>query len=191
MNDININLIRRCKNKESEAFHLLLARHEGYLYRVCFSYIRNKEDALDVIQEVFIKVFRNISSFDESKDFLPWLKKIAINTCINYLRTSTRHQHLSLDFSNDNEWTCLEQVAASDDVEDYVITMSMQEILRKSIELLPPGPRMVLTLHYMEDLSCQEIAELLTQPLGTVKNSLFRARGLLKKIVLEKGLLEV
>lgn len=75
MADISINLIRRCKARDQEAFTLLFSRHEGYLYRLCYSYLRKKEDTLDIMQEIFLRIFKSIDSFDEEKDFLPWLKK--------------------------------------------------------------------------------------------------------------------
>jgi len=188
--DININLIRRCKNKEEEAFHLLLARYEGYLYRLCYSYLRSKEDALDMVQEIFIKVYQNIAAFDESREFMPWLKKIAVNSCLNYLRGKKRKAHLSLDYGTEEEGNFLEQIPSAEDVEGLVLNHNLQESIRQCVQLLPAGPRMVLTLHYFSGLSCQDIAGLLEQPLGTVKSSLFRARALLKKVMSENGLLE-
>lgn len=190
MRDINANLILRCKNREPEAFQVLLSRHENFLYRLCYSYLGNKEDALDVVQEVFIKVFNNIAAFDERRDFQPWLKKIAVNSCLNYQRSKKRQECLSLDYSRENQWNPLETIASEDDVEGLVLNSCLQESIRKCVRQLPPGPQMVLTLHYLEDLPCQKIAELLGQPLGTVKNSLYRARGLLKKKLSEQGLLE-
>jgi len=85
--DISIALIRRCKNKEREAFDILLGRYEKQLYNICYSHTRDHEKTMDIIQEVFIKVFRSIDSFDESRTIWPWLKKIAVNTCL--IRTNT------------------------------------------------------------------------------------------------------
>lgn len=191
MADINLHLIRRCKENDREAFSLLLARHEGYLYRLCYSYLHNKEDALDVVQEIFIKVIRNINSFDENRDFAPWLKKIAINTSLNYLRDSQKKNHLSLDYENEGNATFLETLAADDNLEEKIVQKSTRDSIQKCMEHLPPHYRIVLTLRYLEDLSYQEIATLLEQPLGTVKNSLFRARSLLKETMQKTGLLEV
>ncbi|HHU77011.1 MAG TPA: RNA polymerase sigma factor [Firmicutes bacterium] len=77
-----INLIRRCKNNEKEAFNDLLARHEHYLFKLCYGLTRDRDEALDIMQETYI--FRNIHRFDENRPFLPWLRKIAINSCLNY-----------------------------------------------------------------------------------------------------------
>ena len=71
--DISIHVIRRCKQKEREAFDILLSSYEEQLYRLCFQYTRNHENSMDIMQEVFIRVFRAIDSFDESRPFWPWL----------------------------------------------------------------------------------------------------------------------
>jgi len=190
--DINLSLIRRCKRRDREAFSVLLSRYEGDLFRLCFKYLGNKEDALDALQDIMIKVFQNIGSFDESREFSPWIKKIAVNTCLNYRRDREKRWHLSLDFEDEQGRPLLQGIqAAGESIDDQVAGLTTQEAVREGMALLPPGPRMVLTLHYLQGLSCQEIARLLDQPLGTVKNSLFRARGLLKSVLINKGMLEV
>lgn len=191
MIDISINIIRKCKARDKDAFNLLFSRYEGYLYRLCYQYLQNKEDALDVMQEIFIKVLRSIDTFDESRDFSPWLKKIAVNTCLNYLRDKNRKFHLSLDFEKEDQWSFLQAETANEDVADKVIRHTTGDTIRKCMELLPPGPRMVLTLRYVQEMTCQEIADTLDKPVGTVKNSLFRARSHLKTVLEQHGLLEV
>lgn len=191
MPDINQSLLRRCKTMDREAFNQLFSRYEGYLYRLCCKYLGNKEDALDMMQEIFLKVFHSIHQFDDNRDFLPWLKRIAVNTCLNHSRDQAKARHLSLDFTTEEGWNFYESLSADDRVEDQVIGQITGESVRECLKLLPPAARMVLVMHYMEGASCQEIAATLEQPLGTVKNNLFRARGLLKKILDRKGYLEV
>lgn len=191
MSDINQNLLRRCKTMDSEAFNQLFSRYEGYLYRLCYKYLGNKEDALDMMQEIFLKVFRSIQQFEEDRDFLPWLKRIAVNTCLNHHRDEAKARHLSLDLETEAGWSFYESLPADEQVEEQVIGQITAESLREGINLLPPAARMVLVMHYMDGASCQEIAAAMDQPLGTVKNNLFRARAMLKKILDKKGYLEV
>lgn len=190
MTDIGLSLIRRCKARDGDAFSLLFERYEGYLYRLCFKYLGNKEDALDLMQETYLKVFRNIESFDEKKDFLPWLRKITVNSCLNFLRIRQRI-NLSLDHSNDEGREFYENIPAAENVEEKVVALTVREGIRQGLECLSPDARMILTMHYLEGASYQEMSATLNQPLGTVKNSLFRARKHLKTILLKKGLLEV
>lgn len=191
MADINLGLVRRCKMRDREAFSQLLARHEKSLYHLCFKYLGNKEDALDAVQDIFVKVFKNIDTFDENREFLPWLKKIAVNTCLNYRRDLRKKQHLSLDYENDEGWSVLENISSDEDVEGQVMAYTEREGIMEGLAQLPPGPKMVLTLHYLQGASYQEMAKILDQPLGTVKNSLFRARAMLKSVLLKKGLFEI
>ena len=81
-----INLVKRCKNNDEDALNALLSHYEGYLYRTCYSFTRNKEESLDMMQEIYIKVFRGLERFDETRPLLPWLKRIAVNTMINHCK---------------------------------------------------------------------------------------------------------
>ncbi|NLX90176.1 MAG: hypothetical protein GXZ07_01045 [Firmicutes bacterium] len=73
--DLIIKLIRRCKNNDKEAFNDLLSRHEKFLYQFCYGLTRDKDEALDIMQETYLKVFRAMHRFDENRPFLPWHKK--------------------------------------------------------------------------------------------------------------------
>jgi RNA polymerase sigma-70 factor, ECF subfamily len=179
-----INLIRRCKNNDKNAFNELLSRYEGYLYRICYSFTYNKEESLDMMQEVYIKVFRAIASFDETRPLLPWLKKIAVNTIINH-RKKRRIPETSLDFSPENF------LASKEDTEETVLFDDTRDVVDKLIAGLPEQYRMALILRYHEEMSYEHIADTLDQPLGTVKNSVFRARNLLRERMHSCGLLEV
>jgi RNA polymerase sigma-70 factor, ECF subfamily len=190
--DIAVSLIRRCKDKDGEAFNLLLKKHEGYLYQLCYRFTFDREEALDIMQEIYIKIFHSIGSFDEKRPFLPWLKRIAVNTCLNYKRDHLKGQTLSLEGSGQEEGMgLLEVLAAGDDPEETAILHNTQEILMASLKKLPEQYRMALTLRYLEEMSYEEIAATLDQPLGTVKNRIFRARHLLKTILQSRGILEV
>ncbi len=76
--DIGVSLIRRCKQRDEDALNQLFSRYEGYLYKICYSFTHNQEDALDVMQEVYVKIFRSIDSFNEELPLLPWMKNIVI-----------------------------------------------------------------------------------------------------------------
>ncbi|MFO8060115.1 MAG: RNA polymerase sigma factor [Bacillota bacterium] len=190
---IDTNLIKRCKNSEEAALNTLLRRYEGYLYRICYSFTRNREDSLDMMQEVYIKVLRGLQSFDETRPLLPWLRKIAINTMINHVNRK-RVYETSLNSGWDQEGGGLspeEYLPGKKDTEAPVVISDMRAVIDRLIAQLPESYRMALTLRYHEQMSYKQIAEVLDQPLGTVKNSIFRARSLLRKMMLACDLLEV
>jgi len=194
--ETDISLIRRCKKNDADAYSILLSRYEGYLYRICFSFTRNKEESLDMMQEVYIKVFRGLKNFDETRPLLPWLKKVAVNAMINSRKKSSRHE-----VSLEGEWDQGDQeseearpenfLAAGDDTEELVLLCDTRHHINGLIAQLPERYRIALTLRYHEEMSYEHIADTLDQPLGTVKNSVFRARNLLRKKMLACGFLEV
>ncbi|KJS81666.1 MAG: hypothetical protein JM58_16460 [Peptococcaceae bacterium BICA1-8] len=189
--DIWISLMRRCKNNDKEAFNSLLSHHEAYLYKICYFYTQNQETALDIMQEVFLKIYRSIHTFDENRPLLPWLKRIAVNTCLNFQRDNKKYNQLSLDLELSEELSLKDTIKSQMDVEGEVIRHSNQELIGKCIEALPPNYRIALTLKYIEDMRYEEIAAVLEQPLGTVKSNIFRARNLLKNTLKDYNLLEV
>lgn len=190
--DISINLIRRCKKKDREAFDNLFSRCEEPLYRLCYAYARDKDTALEIMQEVYLKVFRSIDSFDETRLFLPWLKKIAANTCINYHRDHNKQQHhLPLESMNGENPGLLDLLPSPVSLEDEVISRNVAQMITQSIMALPEVYRLALSLRYLEDMSYNSIAAALDLPLGTVKSNIARGREMLKKSLQQAGLLEV
>lgn len=197
MDQTAVELVRRCKKNDQEAFNELLSCYEGYLYRICYSFTRSREDSLDMLQEVYLKIFRGLNSFDEEKPLLPWLKKIAVNTMINNskkkrLSESSLNDYRDYnDHSANNRYAMEDYLAASDSTEESVVFDDTRELIDSLIGDLPDQYRLALTLRYHEEMSYEAIARVLGQPLGTVKNSVFRARNLLRKEMLACELLEV
>lgn len=186
-----IKLIRRCKNNDKEAFNDLLSRHEKFLYQLCYGLTRDKDEALDIMQETYLKVFRTMHRFDENRPFMPWLKKIAINTFLNHRRGFSEESHLSLEAQTEDSHRLTETLAGKDNTEETALFSSTRDVINTLLRELPPNYRAALVLRYMEEMSYEEIARTLDQPLGTVKNSIFRARNILRKKMEIERLLEV
>lgn len=197
MDQATIELVRRCKDNDEDAFNRLLSQYEGYLYKICYSFTRSKEDSLDLLQEIYLKIFRGLKSFDETRPLLPWLKKIAVNTMINHSKKN-RLSETSLNGSRDisansshDGFTLQDYLAAEELTEETVVFNDTRDVIDRLIGDLPAQYRLALTMRYHEEMSYESIAQALNQPLGTVKNSVFRARNLLRKRMLACELLEV
>jgi RNA polymerase sigma-70 factor, ECF subfamily len=196
VNEAAVKLISRCKKNDEDAYNQLLSQYEAYLYQLCYNYTRNKEEALDMMQEVYIKIFRGIKTFDETRPLLPWMKRIAINTMINQGK-KTRPVETSLDGNwsaegrDDNNRQPESFLAADTDIEEEVIYGDTRNFINRLIGELPDTYRAALTLRYHEEMSYEEIASALEQPLGTVKNSVYRARKILWQKMKNYELLEV
>lgn len=176
---VEASIIVRCKKHDKAAFIELFKMYERYLHKLCYSYVQNEQDALDIAQEVYIKVFKNISKFDEKMPFHPWFRTVAVNTCLNFKRTC-RYDTVSLNARDEDDKSIEEVVASQNDVENEVLDKELGRLIRDSLKELKPKHRMVLVLRN-EGLSYEEIAAVLKEPLGTVKTDIYRARNILKE----------
>jgi len=174
------SIISRCKNYDKTSFMELFKIYERYLYSICYSYTQNEQDSLDIVQEIYIKVFKNISSFDEKMPFRPWIRRISVNTCLNFKR-NIKSNVISLNYEYASE-LCLEDTIVSDyNLEEEVEKKEFRKIIKAGLVNLPDNYRMVIALRYYDDLSYLEISELLKRPLGSIKTDLYRAKAILKK----------
>ncbi len=176
--------IRRCKRGEEAAFQEILERYRGPIYNLCYRMSRNSEDARDLAQEVFIKVFSLLDRFDEEYAFSSWLFRIATNHCIDHLRRN-RLRFLSLDGMSGPDGEEYEvQIPAETPEPDIVLQRKQAlERLTEVIADLPPHYRAITLLRHDQQLSYEEIAEVLQLPLGTVKARIHRARNLVQQML--------
>lgn len=186
-------IIKLCKENRREGFELLFKRFENYIYKICKSFTNSKEDALDIMQEVFLKIYKSFESFDAKKSLSPWVKRITVNTCINYKRDNNkRYGDVSINVSMDDEKNTFENVISDDiNTEDMAIYTDTKKLLENLIRKLPEEVRMAIILKHIEGLSYEKIAKIMNCPEGTVKTYVFRGRKLLKEGLLKKGAWEV
>ena len=152
--------------------------------------MQNSQDALDLVQEIYIKVFKNISKFDIDKPFRSWIRKIAVNTCLNFKRTIKNNIISMNSYVNDEEEIALGDTISSDeDVLEDIIDTENKYLIKKYLKEIPEEYRIVLILRYYEVLSYNEISEIINMPLGTVKTKIYRAKALLRKKL--KNIMEV
>ncbi|MCK9525399.1 MAG: sigma-70 family RNA polymerase sigma factor [Limnochordia bacterium] len=184
--DISRALIRRCKKNDKAALNELLRQYEQYLYKICYYYCQDKDEAFDICQEVYIRIFRHMASLDEDRPIVPWLKRLAVNTCLNYKRDHRKVVPVSLDGNP----ALMQGVTTSDSVEEIAMSHNDENVLSSALASLADNQRMALTLRYVEDLSYEEIAHTMELPLGTVKSHIFRGRNALREILRTSDLVE-
>ena len=177
--EVEKELIIKCKNHDNLSLRKLFHNYEKYLYNLCYGYTQNEQDALDMVQESFIKVFKNLSGFDEKLPFHPWIRKITVNTCLNFKR-GKKSNVISLNREIVEDVTLEHTLASEENIETEMLKGEVREIIRKNIKRLPKQYRLIITLKYYENLSYNEIASILDKLLGTVKTELYRAKTLLK-----------
>jgi len=178
----DLKIIRRCKRGEEPAFREILDRYRGPIYNLCYRMSRNPEDARDLAQEVFIKVFSLLDRYDEQYAFSSWLFRIATNHCIDHIRRN-RLRFLSLDGTPGPDGEEYELQIPSDGPEPDTVLQRKEalERLAEVIAELPPHYKAITLLRHDQQLSYEEIAEVLQLPLGTVKARIHRARNLIQQ----------
>lgn len=148
------------------------------VYGVALRYLRCRDDAEDVVQETFIKAFTNYDQYDASKPFEPWLKRIAINSALMYIRKNYRFKLIE----NEREL----DAAFRDTIEEEHETTLTRQDLVNILQELPNGYRMVFNLYAIDGLTHQEIAEYLEITESTSRSQLLKARKMLKGILERK-----
>jgi len=168
-------LIKSLKKGREEAYRQIVEEYGNRLLRTCYLILRDKEEAEDVVQETFIKVFRKMETFKENSGLYTWIYTIALN--LSRDRLKKKQDMLALE----------DEFVGNNNVESHVEMSIDREILRKELFRINSLYREVLVLFYFEDLSIREISNLLNEKEGTIKSKLSRGRNILKASILKGG----
>jgi len=179
--DSDEELAAALQKGDERAFDELVRRHQGRVYAVAYRVTNNREDALDVAQETFVKVHRKIGTWRPRSGFLPWLIRMTVNQSIDLLRRHKRHRHAPLDES----WTVGDGASAieptTEDTRQEVGAREIAERVHGALHVLSPAQKTVFTLRHYEGMQLAEIAEIMGCTVGSVKVHLFRSLKKLQK----------
>jgi len=159
------SLIERCTRGDYKAFRSLIQQYQSRIYSVCYGILRNREDAFDVMQDVYVKVYNSIKRFHGESGLYSWIYRITVNTCLDYLRKRKRKKEFL-----DRAYQAQETVGAPKHVktpEEMTLSLEVKEKVREAIEKLPAKHRAVILLREIEGLSYQEIAKIMNCSEGT------------------------
>lgn len=177
-------LVTLLKEGDEEAFRLLIRRYKIRLYGVAFGITLDQEEASEILQEVFLKVYQKIHTFREEAELSTWLHRITINQSLNWQRKWKRRfkwQHRSLDEGKEGDLGGLE--SKMDHPEELCQRKELEEVFHRKLEELPEDARTALVLKEMEGLSYDEIARIMKIKRGTVSSRLFYARQRLRELL--------
>lgn len=176
---INLKLlIEGCRRSNRNYQRKLYQHFYGYAMNTCLRYAKNREEAVEMLNDGFLKVFNNLEKYDDHYPFKAWLRRILINSAIDYYRA--HHKHPSF----------VELTAAEDVAQEMMPlpTISSSQDMLPILQKLSPAYRMVFNLYIMEEYKHHEIAEMLGISVSTSKSNLMRAKAKLKEILTKKKL---
>ncbi len=188
MADEDRELVRRCLAGDEQAYRELIERHRRPVFAVALRMVRVAEDAEDLAQETFIRMFRALERYDPERPFAAWLYTITARLAIDLLRRR-RVRPTSLTFHDQeaDEDRTLDVMDPSLGPDVLVAHREEERRAQDLIDSLPEHYRVVVALRHQQDLSYEEIADALHLPLGTVKARIHRARALLKERLEARG----
>lgn len=180
--DSDQQLVVRVQKGDKRAFDLLVIKYQHKILSIISRYIKDSAEIHDVAQEAFIKAYRAIGNFRGDSAFYTWIYRIAINTAKNYLVSRGRRPPSSdVDVEDAEFYSGSESLKDVDTPENHAMRDQLEQVVNNAIKALPEDLRTAVTLREMEGLSYEEIAEVMSCPVGTVRSRIFRARESIDK----------
>jgi RNA polymerase sigma factor (sigma-70 family) len=172
------DLIRGCRENNRKSQEMLYRRYARVMFNLCLIYESDRDNAKDILQEGFIKIFRSIDSFDRKGSLKGWMKKIITNTAIDHYRKN----------HNESQFIPIENIVQPFSNEESVSSILDTEDIISQVNRLPDGARIIFQLYAIEGYSHKEIADLLHISEGTSKSQISRAKQLLQQWIGGKNL---
>ena len=173
-------LLQGCLKNDATAQQELYQRYSPKMLSVCYRYAKNREDAEDMLQEGFIKVFSQISKFENRGSLEGWILRIIVHTCINHLKKNKKfNEHVDLAYAGNIVIR-----------EDYIPSIIQAKQIVETIRTLPIGYRTVLNLYAIEGYSHKEIGQLLDIEESTSRSQYTRAKNMLEEILVQKRIIQ-
>ena len=180
-NDSLVELVRKCRQGDLRSMEILYGNFKSSLFSLAYRYTYNYAVAEDLLQDIFVKVFTNLHTLDEDEAFTGWMYRVAVNTCLSYVRTHKR---------------VMQKTIALEEVEAFVSDPTSKDVekesnkpLEEAIQSLPAKLKSAFLLHDVQGFKHKEIAQILGCSEGTSKSQLFKARKKIRKYLESKKLL--
>lgn len=181
-------IIEKVLGGDANAFEELVLKYEKTVYNLALRMVGDRDDASDMTQEAFIKAYGSLSSFRGDSKFSVWIYRIATNVCLDFLRSKSRKQQVSLTVSDDDDEDAQLDIPdpKADPEQQLIKKISMQSV-EEGLKTLPDKQRQILVMRELGGMSYAEIGKALSLEEGTVKSRIFRARKRLCIFLLDSG----
>ncbi len=170
-------LIAQARQGNATAFGEVVRRYQNAVFSVCYRLLGNRQEAEDMAQVAFMRAYQRLHTFDLARPFLPWMRRVAANVCFNKME---RHQLETVEWEEKRD---LLSDPTQKDPAEVVEAEDAAAHLYAAVVALPSAYRAVIELRHFQELSYEEITDLLQLPINTVKSHLFRARKLLAEVL--------
>ena len=175
-------LVIQTRGGQIDAYGKLVVLYQSSVFSVCYRLLGNRMGAEDITQETFIRAYKRLGTFDESRPFGPWIRRIATNLCINHLQKRRADLEAEIDEEQGYGYS-----GSESDNEGALIQTEQRECIRIAILKLPTNCRIAIELRHFQKLTYEEMAAEMQVPLNTVKSYLFRGRKKLAKLIREQS----
>jgi len=170
--------INKVLNGDVNSFSIIVDRYKDLIFTIAIRMLKNREEAEEVAQDVFVKIFKSLSKFKGDSKFSTWIYKIAYNTCLDVLKKYNKQNNfISIDEYQEK------QIPELENIFDALVLKEQQVIIQKCLSLLPYEESILLTLYYYEEQSLEEIAKVLNISQNNAKVKLFRIRKKFENIL--------
>jgi len=183
-------LIMKFIDGDVQAFNVLVNRWQNRIFNFVFKVLGKREDAKDITQKTFIKVYKNLRKLRDSKKFSAWIHQIAMNLCRDEMRKNKRSPTISIHEkirTSSGEEMELQDFLSDGSIEllDELQQGELVEIIRRGLNMIPENQRMVIILKEYQGLKFREISEILQEPLNTIKSRMYYGLNALRKALAE------
>lgn len=185
-------LVEATRRGDRAAFRLLMQRYQRKVYSIAYGFLRNPEDALDVVQESFIKVHRYLHNFEGNSSFYTWLYRIVTNLCIDHIRKNRRHRELEFDDgirhdgAEEGDGSAFVPPSSLGDPTKLLQRREILEAVQEGLSHLSDKHRAVIVMRELQGMSYEEMARSMGCSKGTIMSRLFHARRNMQRLLTER-----
>jgi len=185
MNFIDKQLVKKAKTGDKQAFTDLVNEYKDKIYNLAYRMLGNKQEAEDISQDTFLRVYSNLDKYDETHKFSTWIYRIASNLSIDRIRKKKPSVFLDAEWKDEEGLDWYSRLPNDNKTpEEELLLDEQQRLIQEALLSLPEKYRLIMILKYMEDRSIQEISTITDTSLATVKTRLHRGREYLRKQLL-------
>jgi len=189
-NLLDTELVKLAQQGQGQAFDILIARYQKKVTHLVYRYVNDGDVALDLVQDIFFKIFKNLVNFKGESKFSSWLFRIAVNDCVDHIRRLKVRKEHSLDHFREFGFDVAD-TGESSDIEALIVNKETQSRVRELLNSLPENQRTVVVMKIYQEMKFEEIADILGDPVSTIKSRLYKALntlgGLLRRQMFIEG----